>query len=268
MKIGIVGNGLFGSIIGDTLLRQGHEVHRYDIVRPNNGSQPAACLMKPGWLSKVPRLNEVFDLLDELYGLQELTFTANGMLDFQVKWVNPRRILHPLLCATEISHVNTDGVIEDKRGVEIKFDRVIVAAGVWTKELCPWVPVEARWGMALLWRNHQESVLPSTISQWAPYKQLIGFQRGDGFWGGDGSALKRWEHEAEQRVYDRIYDHFDLGPHPVKLIGQRPYVAQTTPGHPCWLEQRDKLIIATGGAKNGTAAAGFCALTIREWLRG
>jgi hypothetical protein len=268
MKIGIVGQGLFGRIIGDHLKSQGHEVHWFDSAELHAGSPPAACLMKQGWLSKVPRLPEVFGLLDKLYGIQDLKFNINGILPMDFKWIDPRKILRPIGHITKVAEVSTRGVLTDKRGVELRFDKIVVAAGVWTKELCPWVPVEARWGMALLWPRHADSVMPNTITQWAPFKQLVGFQRGDGFWAGDGSALKSWPHEREQQVFERIYEHFELAGDPRKLIGQRPYVAQTTPGDPCWLEHIDNLIVATGGAKNGTAAAGYCALRIGESLTG
>lgn len=268
MKIAIVGQGLFGSIIRDALLKDGHEVMVCDANKPFNGSTPAACLMKPGWLNKVPRLQEVFELLDELYGVEEIEFNINGLLNQKVLWVNPRKVLKPIAQFTEAITVGGKSVgTKDK--FTFNFDHVIVAAGVWTKELCPWVPVEPRWGAAFLWREHVNSVIPPFISQWAPYKQVVAFQRGDGLWAGDGSALKTLDPEREQQILERCQAKLDIHDRPLTLKGQRPYVKHNTPGDPCWLEFRDDgLIVATGGAKNGTAAAGYCALKIRERLRG
>jgi glycine/D-amino acid oxidase-like deaminating enzyme len=57
----------------------------------------------------------------------------------------------------------------------------------------------------------------------------------------------------------------DLGqPDPVEqIIGLRPYVARLN--QPCWLQlARPRVWVATGGAKNGTAAAGWAAYKIAE----
>ncbi len=267
MRVGIVGAGLFGSIIARHLMALGHSITIIDSREPGAGSPPAACLMKPGWLSKVPRLNECLELLDRYYGVKNLSFSVNGLLNQTVHWVDPRRVLG----LGHVYNLRVTGVtgttIETSRE-RFEFDRVVVAAGVWTKQLCPWVPVEARWGAAFLWPEHAQSVVPPFISQWAPYRQIVAFQRGDGLWAGDGSALKSWSSEAELKSLRRCQEELDIFDTPRVLTGQRPYVGKTPDGGPCWLEQRDNLIVATGGAKNGTAAAAYSAIKIGEWLGG
>ena len=266
MKIAVIGQGLFGAIIGDHLEAQGHRVCRIDNRTPGSGSKPAACLMKPGWLSKVPRLTECLELLDGLYGVETIQFRVNNLLNQDVFWVNPAKILADGISTSAYMVESVNGNTIHTKRERVTFDKVIVAAGVWTRTLCPWVPVEPRWGAAFLWPEHKESVIPPFIDQWAPYKQVVAFQRGDGLWAGDGSALKSIDSDRELSMLRRCQEKLDIHTQPRILRGQRPYVGQNTPGHPCWLEQRGDLIVATGGAKNGTAAAAFCALTIGEWL--
>lgn len=267
MKIAVVGAGLFGCIVARHLMGLGHTVTMLDSREAGGGSLPAACLMKPGWLSKVPRLDEVFNLLDQYYGLQELSFSVNNMLNQKVMWVDPRRVLSMgHVYRTKVVGVDTKlGIIETERE-QFLMDHIVVAAGVWAKALCPWVPVEPRWGTAFLWPEHRESHVPPFISQWAPYKQVVAFQRGDGLWAGDGSALKTIDSEREAAMLQRCQEKLDIWTKPTYLRGQRPYVSFNSPGAPCWLEHRGKVTVATGGAKNGTAAAGFCALKIGEHL--
>lgn len=267
MRIGIVGAGLFGCIISTHLRSLGHQTVLFDNRKEGGGSRPAACLMKPGWLSKVPRLNECLRLLDQHYGVQDLQFKVNGLLNQTVHWVDPARILSVSgLYDLEVTGV-TERTIDTKRD-RFEFDRVIVAAGVWTRDLAHHVPVEGRWGAAFLWPEHADSVIPPFISQWAPYRQVVAFQRGDGLWAGDGSALKAWDTMKEAASLARCQEKLDIHTPPRVLKGQRPYVGHTPNNEPCWLEQRGNMIIATGGAKNGTAAAAYCALKIGEWLGG
>jgi glycine/D-amino acid oxidase-like deaminating enzyme len=265
VRIGIVGAGLFGCIISTHLRSLGHQTVLFDDRREGGGSRPAACLMKPGWLSKVPRLLECLELLDRHYGVHNLSFRVNNLLNQTVHWVDPARVLS----VSGVYDVEVEMIYDNRVSTTremFEFDRVIVCAGVWTRKLCPHVPVEARWGAAFLWRDRIEDVLPPFISQWAPYKQIVAFQRGDGLWVGDGSALKSWSPEAEQKSLLRCQEKVDIHTPPTVLRGQRPYVGHTPNNEPCWLEQRGKMIIATGGAKNGTAAAAYSALRIGEWL--
>jgi len=109
------------------------------------------------------------------------------------------------------------------------------------------------------------------MTEWAPYKQIVGFQRGDGFWINDGSAImtKNWDDGFMARSWLRCRE--ELAKHrgkdavmvdPQVLQGIRPY----TPRHkPCLLQQvQPGLWVAVGAAKNGTLLGGYCARIIQE----
>ena len=118
-------------------------------------------------------------------------------------------------------------------------------------------------GMALLFPgNHPPRGI---IKPWAPYRQLVGFDRGDGLWVGDGTAIKvgNWTPQREAEVMAREYKLArrigDVAPadEMQRLYGIRPYSKEAKP---CLLgEVSPGLWVASGGAKNGTVAAGYCA---------
>jgi glycine/D-amino acid oxidase-like deaminating enzyme len=151
---------------------------------------------------------------------------------------------------------------------------VVLACGSWALELAPWAPVVKRQGgWAFTWQASRPG--PGSISVWAPYKQVVAFEREDGeVWAGDGSALKP-ESMAEARMQlslDRCCEVAFPGRrgHGLRSLasvhaGYRPY-AERSPGQPCVLETRGRVTVATGGAKNGTMAAGWCAHRLREEL--
>jgi glycine/D-amino acid oxidase-like deaminating enzyme len=145
-------------------------------------------------------------------------------------------------------------------GAEYSADLIVVSAGVWTSELLPEYRQHAQKGIAFLGRNPVDPF----ISVWAPYRQLVAFNRGDGAWTSDGTAIRaqNWtmnhEAQAQQRCETALGKRgAPLGADHKVLTGLRPY----SPGHkPCLLKQvRPGLWVASGGAKNGTIAAGWAA---------
>lgn len=150
---------------------------------------------------------------------------------------------------------------------------IIVAAGIWTERLLRQVAQQGQRGMALLFPElHPER---GKIKVWAPYRQLVGFDRGDGLWVGDGTAIKaeNWDDERTRQVYnrerqfgDQVMGTLGLSPNDgARLLhGIRPYAK----GHkPCLLQEVEPgLWAASGGAKNGTLAAGWAAHEIARRL--
>lgn len=143
---------------------------------------------------------------------------------------------------------------------------VVVAAGRWTQELLPQYPQVGQKGVSFLWPGME--MRDPFVHPYAPYRQFVAFNRGDGVWAGDGTAIKR-ENWTDERVLTSILrtrDYLPEADFPADrmetLIGVRPYAK----GHkPCLIEEVDKgLWVASGGAKNGTVAAGYCAHVIRE----
>lgn len=285
----IIGGGLFGQITAAALREQGQEVRVFDNREPLAGSGPAACLMKPSWFSALGK--DVYEpslaLLDRLYGVRDLPFDVSvgktgKLAQTTVHWCDPAKILAgptEQWTVTGISpgcggHLVTMSGPGAMRSVEQVFARnVVVAAGIWTQRLLPQFAQVGQRGMATLWPN--SIVSRGRIKVWAPYRQLVGFDRGDGMWVGDGTAIKaeNWDdvrtrqvYERERRFGDSLMGTLGLAPNDEyrQLHGIRPYAK----GHkPCLLEEvAPGLWAASGGAKNGTLAAGWAAHTLARRL--
>ncbi len=281
--VAIVGGGLFGQIIRRKLIADGMDVVNLESHQKHSGSSPAACLMKPSWYSALGK--DVYEpslrLLDELYGVSDIEFETRPLKKrVTVHWCDPNAILSSVSKYLLVNRVEPGRVhgftrtgyassTSDYTTIEAR--TVIVAAGVWSNDI---LPVErrvlglvGRAGAAFLWPG--DRVNQPFIKVWAPYRQLVAFNRGDGLWVGDGSAIKpeNWTEERCQASLKRCQEAMDynyLNAPPVKLYGIRPYVPKVKP---CYLDIQPGLIVATGGAKNGTLAAGWCAHKISEALR-
>ncbi len=271
----IIGGGLFGQVIAAALRDIGQEVLVLDRREPLAGSGPAACLMKPSWFAGLGR--EVHEpalaMLDRLYGVQDMPFDvhigkAGKVAQQTVHWIDPRKILSgPTETMNVLAVAPGKVILGPDRGThyeQLVSTHVIVAGGVWTKELLPQYAQSAQRGMASLWPGiHPERGI---IKPWAPYRQLVGFDRGDGMWVGDGSAIKsaNWSEDRERQIREReaklatrLVPKMMDGIGHFELQGLRPY--WKGPG-PCLLEEvQPGLWVASGGAKNGTIAAGWCA---------
>lgn len=274
----VIGGGLFGQVIAAALRDQGQSVRVLDNREPLAGSGPAACLMKPGWFSGLGKAvyEPSLALLDRLYGVQDLPFDVHvgqvgKIVEQTVHWCDPARIL-----SGPTEHWSVVQVAQGGAGFEVSASgpgamrsldvmtarNVVVAAGIWTERLLPQFRQKAQRGMALLYPGNHPA--RGVIKPWAPYRQLVGFDRGDGLWVGDGSAIKadNWTPQREEEVAARELKLArrvgDVAPaDPVRrLHGIRPYWGEK----PCLLEEVSPgLWVASGGAKNGTIAAGWCA---------
>jgi glycine/D-amino acid oxidase-like deaminating enzyme len=279
----IIGSGLFGSIIGANLRKNGRNVLFVDAQHPEAGSKAAACLMKPSWLSS-SMSNEMIDcsmeVLNDLYGVEEIKFDVAKILPTTVNWVNPAKILKEKPLVGKVSSLvkTTDGyllkfetpIVNYFETIEAK--KIIIAAGVWTPEIIP-LKDEMRGlaGVAFVWKNL--TIEKPFISPWAPYKQLVAFNRGDGLWMGDGSSIlrKNWTSETTKISFLRCAEKIGRVGYgdttrglATTLFGIRPY----TKGRAFYLhEPLPNVWVATGGAKNGTAAAGWCAYQIERGTR-
>lgn len=264
----VVGAGLFGQVIAEALHTQGRDVVVIDANYKMAGSGPAACLMKPSWFSSLGRAiyEPSLRLLDELYNVRDLKFqTRPKLVDVTVHWIRPAEILGaPVVCA-EVGSIDEQRVLTTRGVFEARL--IVVAAGIWTERLLPQYTQTGQQGVAFLWRDRD--LAGPFIQPWAPYRQMVGFDRGDGYWFSDGTAIKRenWTEERENRSWTRAATTLDcLGRADREsgrartLLGVRPYAR----GHkPCLLEEvRPGLWVASGGAKNGTMAAGWCAHVI------
>ncbi len=274
LDVVVVGAGLFGQIIARALEKQGRVVAIIDAKYELAGSKPAACLMKPSWFSGLGK--EIYDpalaLLDDLYGVHDLEFDLrSSKLDARLKagtvhWVDPARVLYPKANYAVVDRVEPGKVFSQGEGGNRCLDArlVIVAAGIWTQRLLPQYRQVGQRGSAFLFDRLKMLETPF-IQPYAPYKQLVAFNRGDGVWVGDGTAIKpdNWTQDRSNISRVRCADAIGA-PHNMceELSGIRPYAK----GHkPCLIEEvAPGLWVASGGAKNGTLSAGWCAHVIKE----
>ena len=267
----IVGGGLFGQIVAAALRDQGREVLIIDARKPEAGSAPAACIMKPSWYESMGK--EIYTpgltLLDKLYGLQSVMFqiwskkTLHKVRKEKVHWIPPHLILEHFAMNEIVTKVEP-GWVGTRSGHCIEAPLIIVAAGIWTEKLLPQYKQQGQKGVAFLWPS--TIVKTPFIYNYAPYKQFLLFNRGDGAWAGDGTAIKQenWTEKRENDAYDRVTKYTELASNRLyrKLIGVRPYSKEHKP---CIIEEVTPGIwVASGGAKNGTVAAGYAAHVILE----
>lgn len=265
----VVGAGLFGSVIAEALRGLRQAVLVIDDQRPGAGSGPAACLMKPSWFSGLGSSvsTPALELLDKLYGLRQISFNVLAG-KAQVYWCDPRTILKGANVIASVKRLHRAAV-----GWEVvtaaniyQTTTVVVAAGIWSPLLAT---IEGKLvgqaGMACLWPDAK--IDPPFIRVWAPYRQLTVFNRGDGLWAGDSSAVRmdKWSDGRAVQVEERCSSAVSeiVTGAPKRLFGVRPYSTMS----PCYLKQpRPGLWVATGGAKNGTIAAAWCASQLMKAL--
>lgn len=277
----VVGAGIFGSVIGAELERIGRDVFYIDAQRPMSGSRPAACLMKPSWLSKMGKeaYQPALDTLERLYGLETKHFLTRPLgREVTAYFIPPSKILgHGKAVKGHVSHIGHENLgstrIKGRPLAKMKLDTglwnvranlIVVATGVWTDKLFPHVEVTGQAGAALTWAN--TTIDRNFISLWAPYRQLVGFNGWESgtAWCGDGSAIltKNFNKERIAVSAVRCAKAMALPLADARtLVGIRPYTKKV----PCYLEEAlDGVWIATGGAKNGTVAAGWAARQISK----
>lgn len=265
----VIGGGLFGSVIGHTLaLSGGMQVMIVDDQHLARGSDPAACLIKPSWVSSLTKeeLADGLKLLNDLYGVQDIRFSIGPLMHATVHWVDPAKILgRPEFRVRRTAKLLMDGTVQTRDWMK-KPPIVVVASGYWTnivlEDKSMHVPIEGRAGAAFTWEGQ---IATPFISPWAPYRQLVAFNRSPNeIWVGDGSAIKpeNWTLEHMERSLHRCAKAVGLDPDKAKQhYGIRPYVKDAKP---CYLKRHGNVWIATGGAKNGTISAAWAAQKILE----
>lgn len=267
----IVGAGLFGSIAATLCSRAGHNVTVVDERRMYAASLASGCVLAPSWLSSLSKedVATAMGVLGELYPIHDVDFGTALGAKFKAKRVNVEDVLvepDVRALATEVG----DGFVRytNAEGKSVKLQGVVlVAAGIWCKELVPDMPdVTGLYGCSLTVRGQLQE---PRISVYAPYRQAVGFNKDrKTIWFGDGSALiqKTWAAERLQRIQatkDRATKTMGItvtsGARVVE--GARPVVAGHKSGY--FRQVSPKLFISTGGAKNGTVLA---ALQARKFL--
>jgi glycine/D-amino acid oxidase-like deaminating enzyme len=271
----VVGAGLFGQLIARGLRAAGHEVLVLDSRQPLAGSPPAACLINPAWVSTLgPGVLETgLGFLNQHFTphTRELIQFGARQAKVTAHWYDPVQLLagpvHEYNATALVTGGNRrwgvqgewigDPVLKDD---VLGADLVVVAAGYWSQALVPWVDLglSGKIGAAWLYPTVNQ---PGFIIPWAPYKQIVGFDRGDGYWVSDGTAIKPSNYTDGRR--EESFGRCKLGMGrtgedlPVKeLVGIRPYTKEL----PCFCrEVSPGLWVATGARKNGTLLGAWCA---------
>lgn len=260
----IVGSGLFGSVARDLLTARGIPCKVIDDGRPMSGSYPAGCLTKPSWLDALGKAREpALGLLDQLYGIQKLPLRLGPARLDSIMHVPPAAILRaPDVRARVTGILPEAGVVHLDSGETLVGHSILVAAGVWCRELLPLhfgsARLEGLQGVSLRFR---ETLPEARLKLWAPFKQSVAFNIEPGVaWFGDGTSLRpeSWTPEHDERAQTHAAD---LGLDPSNLIevrhGLRPYVR----GHTGWFQRAGRRCwVSTGGAKNGVVLAAAQAL--------
>lgn len=286
----VIGAGLFGQIIGRHLMRQGRTVMILDAEKPKAASKAAACIMKPSWLASSFTKKEqaqAMATLDANYGVHEIDafVSAPGPIRSlgkrtSVHWVAPGSIFKPnsyrVATVVDVSHGGPRGQRKPlfKLGIEEPWrsaNLIIVAAGVWSNAL-PSLPsvvgLAERAGVAFLWDCDPNRESRVSIQPYQPYRQILMLPnvRPGKLWLGDGTSLKE-SSLTERRIEisrDRCAQFANTRNEPnEQIIGLRPYVKGLKA--PCYLKETlPNVWTVNGGAKNGTAAAGWAAYKIAE----
>lgn len=269
-EVVVIGAGLFGSVIAHHLTSQGRQVVTIDAGLPMSGSAPAACLMKPGWASSMSaqEYHNALRLLGDITEVLELPFRV-GPITTNLHWVPPSHILVPPMYKARVTRLVPEAEkvwLQTDEGWDMLAKKVVVATGHWM-DLLPEIKVQPKGGWAFTWVGKLKERF---IRPWAPYKQLVAFNRAPGeIWVGDGTALKPSSMEDRERGWKsrvRCAEAVGLDPAMGAVIaGYRPYV-EGLKAPALVAEARPNVWVATGGAKNGTLGAAWAARQLGELM--
>lgn len=277
----IVGNGILGATIAESLRKQKLETLVIDAHLPMAGTSPSGGHLKPSWFGGMDKAEyePAMQLLDETWGLSVDEFVIIGSLGLvktKVYRVDTDKVgtKHIVGKVTEVENVEHEPVVTVLRGEQLSKYRcklLILATGVWANTFDFGVECASKQGVSFR--------MPGKLSKpfifpWAPYKQVVAHQQTENsIWIGDGSAIlsKNWTDKRTAECLARCQS--TLGKKLVTYRSNPPAPLETRKGlraycehpknEPCLFKLvTDKLIIATGAGKSGTIAAGFCARRI------
>jgi len=217
----IIGAGIFGRVIGRYLKRQGRDVTLFDAGFEQAGSKPAACLMKPSWLTSMSKVEQAQSMavLDECYGVHEIEAFIQAVAGMgkrsTIWWVAPGSIFSTTKPDNVVKQEVT--VVDWEEDYGVPYARTIekseslhgdalrtqchaakllvVATGSWCNDILPdylkVTGLRAQLGAAFTWPCDPNRESRVSVRPWAPYKQLVSLpNRYPGeLWVGDGTAV-------------------------------------------------------------------------------
>jgi len=252
----IVGAGVMGAVLGRYAQRHGLQVVWFDDARPGAGTPASAGLMHAPWSPLAPdAYRKALDVLAEVSrtGLHWVEFPKQGSIPF----VSPRLLQVPAERERVLSVQK--GTLLTERGVSYT-GTVVIAAGVWSgvlaHNLC--APIQSLAGSAFLW---QGAPLQPLLQPWAPYKQLLAFERDLGWtWAGDDSAIlaQNYSLVRERESLARCAAAVDRGTWSAHVIqGYRPTIRGQKTG--LCVRIAPHTWVLTAGGKSSTILAGHYA---------
>jgi hypothetical protein len=274
-KVVIVGGGLFGCVAAALARCEGHDVTLVSNEYPDTASKASGCVLAPSWLTSLGnnQISTALSVLNQLYQVEDITFSTNLLKKFQAKRVHTAEVLcKPDIVADVVSVDSGLVVLADGRKLR---GEVLVAAGVWCRKLIEEIPeIRGLWGASVTYKGAQLS--EPRLHMYAPYRQAVAFNATkNSVWFGDGTALIKstWERECSERLnstVERAHKLFNLfcpdtevRQHKKSIvastykvcIGARPYVVGHKAGY--FEQVKPRLWVSTGGAKNGTVLAAW-----------
>lgn len=268
----IVGAGIFGSTIAAELRSLGMNVMVLDAQLPNSGSAPSAGLIKPSWYAAMKGTYEIaMNCLGRHWPVKDLQFrVAPSKIQATVHFVPPAVVLNTGVVLKE----KVTGVFESRElatvqcesGAEYSARALILAAGIWTRDLTPLPQLKGKAGVAFRFPGQ---VAEPFIRPWAPYKQVVAFNIDEEeIWIGDGTGvlMENYTQERQAQALTRCAKQLELPETQATAhFGIRPFIKGAKP---CWLEKSGPCTwVATGGAKNGMLGAGYAAQMLGEALK-
>lgn len=274
----VVGTGLFGSVLGRYAQQKGLSVLWVDNQDERAASPASAGLFKPSWLSALSGAEQKIgmDVLSSMADIRNVTLRMKPLgVPVYLQQVSPERLQVSQASKTQQVRYATvqavrPGVVTLNTHEELEARFIVVAAGVGCNDIVGTrVNVTAKVGVSYLWEKRLKFD-DNRMQVWAPYKQTLVFDRGDGLmWGGDGTALKPESMTSERlaacakRVGELAeWTHGPKTPVVHQVVGHRPFV-DGYKGGLCYLVAQDVWTV-TGGGKIGTVAAGTLA---HQWAQ-
>lgn len=267
-NVAIIGAGVTGSVIARVLEGAGHKVGVVDDARQFRATPASAGIIHPNWINafKKDEVVEGLRLLDKLYGLRQVTFpdgsVAQQLSPTQYQWPAGKTIVRKV--------VGLNGMdVELDNGASMHPTYIVICTGCWANELAgnKIHPIRATAGTAFLYTGMNLPQGGSILKPWAPYKQLMVFNRdSDTIWAGDGTSIlpKNYTKEREDASFERIKRAVGFTP-TRRVTGWRPMVVGQKSG--VCEKIANNTWAVTGGSKNGTIFAAIAALRLIKEIR-
>jgi hypothetical protein len=189
---------------------------------------------------------------------------------FSSDFVNPDKVMVKPDIKAAVRSVS-DGKVQLTDNEVLK-GVVLVAAGIWSRNLVDMPVIRGLYGASLRFKNAQ--IKTPLLHVYQPYKQAIAVNLDSKtVWFGDGTALieKTWFKEeaarltaTAQRAATQLKGNVTPNATPQAFKGARPYVEGYKAGY--FERVHPKTWVSTGGAKNGTVLAAWQALKFVEAL--